>query len=365
MTRAPLERTLPPIAPAPGNRPSSGYVFGMTDRWDIEARVVGLELAEPFKIARALWTEARNVFVLVRYGDQFGVGEVSPDEHWGETPESVLEQISKVDPSEARGPFDLEWISDQLPPGSARCAMDIALHDLAGKLAGIPVRALIGVGDRALPPTSMTVPIADVDTMVARARSLADFPIIKTKVGFDGDVDAIAAIRGVFKGRLRIDANEGWSADEAIERLNELHRFDIELCEQPIPKGDIDGLFAVTGASPIPVYADEDAGSSSDVAALAGSVHGVNLKLRKAGGIREAVRAVHVARAHGLGVMLGCDLVSGVATSAEVQMAPLADFIDLDGPTLLARDPHPCVTYDKGSITAPVGPGLGLSSTPW
>ena len=324
-----------------------------------------MPLAERFTIARETWGAATAVFGVLRYGEAEGYGECSPDAHWGESPEGTVEQLDAIDLSELHGPFDLEGPGRLLPAGSARCVLDLALHDLAGKLAGLPLRSLLGVGELPLPPTSVTVPIADVETMRKRAASFAGYPIVKTKVGFDGDVDAIAAIREVFPGRLRVDANEGWTEGEAIERLARLEPFDVELCEQPIPNRRHDALRRVTEASPIPVYADEDAGTSADVASLAGVVDGVNLKLRKAGGIRETWRAIATARAHGLGVMLGCDLDSGIAMGAAAALAPLCDFIDLDGPLLLAQDPHPSIRYDRGELTPPAGAGLGVLTRPW
>ena len=337
----------------------------VSEKWSLEARVLTMPLAERFTIARETWDAATAVFAVLRYGDAEGYGECSPDSHWGETPEGTVRQLQSVDLSQLHGPFDLEGPTRLLPPGSARCVLDVALHDLAAKLAGLPLRSLLGVGEAPLPPTSVTVPISDLETMVARAKSFADHPIVKTKVGFDGDVEAIQAIREVFPGRIRVDANEGWTAEQAIDRLTALESFDVELCEQPIPMRNHDALRRVTKASPIPVYADEDAGTAADVASLAGAVHGVNLKLRKAGGIRETWRAIATARAHGMGVMLGCDLDSGIAMGAASALAPLCDFIDLDGPLLLAEDPHPSVRYDRGELILPDGPGLGVTRAPW
>ena len=324
-----------------------------------------MPLAERFTIARETWDVATSVVAIVRYGDAEGFGECSPDAHWGETPETTVEHLRSLDLTELHGPFDLEGPGRLLGAGSARCVLDLALHDLAARRAGLPLRSLLGVGDAPLPPTSVTVPISDRDAMVARAASFSDHPIVKTKVGFDGDVEAVAAIRSVFPGRIRVDANEGWSADDAIDRLRALERYDVELCEQPIPMHELDALARVTEESPIPVYADEDAGTSADVAALAGAVDGVNLKLRKAGGIRETWRAIATARAHGMGVMLGCDLDSGIAMGAAAALAPLCDFIDLDGPLLLAEDPHPSVRYERGELIVPDRPGLGVARRPW
>jgi len=328
--------------------------------WELEVVQRDLELAERFTIATVSWEVASNVFVRVRFDGHGGIGEVSPDERWGDSPGSTVEELNAVDPGTLGHPFDLESVLDLLQPSPARCALDIARHDLAAKLTGISVAELLGLGGRPLPWTSVTVPIADVDVMVNRARRLADHPCLKMKVGFDGDVDALASIRSVYQGVIRIDANEGWTMEEAIERLRELERFDIELCEQPIPRGQLDELRRVTEATSIPVFADEDVATASDVAKLAGVVDGVNLKLRKTGGIREALRAISTARALGIGVMLGCDLTSGVSATAEASIASLVDHADIDGPLLLADDPHPGVTYDNGKVALPLGPGLGV-----
>ena len=337
----------------------------MTSELRLESKVLDLQLAETFSIAHVTWEKATNVFVKLTYGETAGWGEVSPDDRWGETPESVTEELAALDLTDLRGPFDLEGLAHLLPPGSARSALDIAMHDLAGRLAGISVRELLGLGHRSPPPTCITVPITDPDSMARRAERYRSFPAIKTKVGFDGDVEAVSAIRSVYDGRIRVDANEGWSPEETGDRLAALERYDIELCEQPIPKGDLDGLKRVRESSPIPIYADEDVGGASDVARLVGVVDGVNLKLRKAGGIRETVKAIFTARAHGLGVMIGCDLESGIAATAGASVAPLCDFVDMDGPLLLAEDPHPGVRYDDGELQLPDGPGLGIARAPW
>jgi L-alanine-DL-glutamate epimerase-like enolase superfamily enzyme len=333
------------------------------DRWSLEAEVVELELTHRFVIARVTWDVARNVFVNLRYEDgTAGIGEVNPDDRWSETPESVLAELEKVDLERLSGPHDLEGVLDVLPAGSARCALDIALHDLAARRAGLSVAELIGAGERPLPPTSVTLSIQSPEEMVERARLNSDHPILKMKVGFDGDVDALAQVRAVFGGQIRVDANEGWDVPTAVDRLREMERFDVELCEQPIHADNHEGLKEVTSSTSIPIYADEDVCTSADVARLAGCVDGVNLKLRKTGGIREMLRAIATARAHGLGVMLGCDLDSGVAATAQASVAALVDKADIDGPLLLANDPYPGVAYDKGTVTLPPGPGLGVGS---
>jgi L-Ala-D/L-Glu epimerase len=332
-----------------------------TDNFSLEVQVRQLRLAEPFTIATKTWDAADNVFVALSWGDQTGLGEVSPDDRFGDNLESTVADLKNADLAELAGPFDLETATSILPPGSARCALDIAFHDLAAKLAGLSVGEFLGVGGRELPPTSVTVAIADLDHMVERAKALSDHAALKMKVGFDGDVKAVEAVRGVYDGRIRIDANEGWPTPQiASDRLVRMAEFDIELCEQPIPAGAHEELRRVTQASPIPVFADEDVRTASDVAKLVGVVDGVNLKLRKTGGLREFVRAVAVARAHDMKVMIGCDLESGIGATAQAHVSPLTDFADIDGPLLLAEDPFPGVTYDRGRVTLPRGPGLGV-----
>ena len=334
------------------------------ESWSLEVTALEFPLAQRFTIARETWDTAHNVFVTLRFASESGVGEASPADRWDESIESVTKQLESVDPAELVNPFNLEGVLELLPPGSARAAFDIALHDLCGKIAQLPVSKLLGVRGRELPPTSLTLPITDVDAMVERARSLSDHPVLKTKVGFDGDVDAIARIREVFTGKLRIDANEGWTEDDAVTRLSELERFDIELCEQPVPAGDPEAMRRVTVSTSIPIYADEDVCTARDVARLKGVVDGVNLKLRKAGGIREIVRAISAARANDMGVMIGCDLETGIAATAGASVAALADFADLDGPLLLKEDPFPGVEYDAGWMTVPERPGLGIQGAP-
>jgi L-alanine-DL-glutamate epimerase-like enolase superfamily enzyme len=254
--------------------------------WGIEVFEQDLRLAERFTISGASWDVARNVFVVLSHNGLSGVGEASPDSRSGETPASVAAELEGLDLRGLAGPFDLEGASCMLAPGAAGCALDIAMHDLAAKAAGVAVADLLGCGGRRLPLTSVTVPIAEVRDMARRARSLSDHPVLKLKVGFEGDVDAVHAVRAVYPGVIRIDANEGWDVSTAKARLAELERCDIELCEQPVAATDLEGLAEVAASTSIPVFADEAARTSHDVARLAGAVDGVNLKLRKAGGIR-------------------------------------------------------------------------------
>lgn len=335
----------------------------MADKWSLEVGVVRLALAERFTIARQSWDVAESVVVRLGYGNDHGVGEAQPGARWDETVEGTVRDLRALDLSRLGAPEALGMLDELLPAGAARSAVDIALHDLAAKRRGQTVRELVGVTG-VPPPTSLTVGIGDPDTTLERVARLRDTPIIKMKVGFDGDVEMIEKIRGMYEGTIRIDANEAWEPDEAIDKLIALEPFHIELCEQPIPGGRPDELARVTAASPIPVFADEDVLTSTDVRSLLGKVDGVNLKLNKTGGIAEALRAVDVARGLGMRLMLGCNLETGIGLSAGAQIAAAFDHVDLDSVTFLEMDPFPTVSYDRGHLVLPQGPGLGVTVDP-
>lgn len=335
----------------------------MADKWSLQVGVVKLPLAERFTIARQTWDAAESVVVRLAYGDDHGVGEAQPADRWGEIVAGTVRDLRALDLVGQGPPEDLGVLDGLLPAGAARSAVDIALHDLAAKRRGLTVRDLVGVSGPP-PPTSMTIGIADPDTTLERVARLRDTPVIKMKVGFEGDVELIKKIRGMFAGTIRIDANEAWEPDEAIEKLSAMESLEIELCEQPIPAGRREELARVTAGSPIPVFADEDALTSADVGDLLGKVDGVNLKLNKTGGIGEALRAAEMARGLGMRLMLGCNLESGIGLSAGAQIAAAFDHIDLDSLTFLERDPFPSVSYDRGHLVLPQGPGLGVTVDP-
>ena len=245
---------------------------------------------------------------------------------------------------------------------AARAAIDAALHDLQGKLTGQPVWRLLGLA-RSGPPTTWTIWLGDPDDMARRAEKVRGrFKRLKLKLGGgDGlDVERVRAVHAVAGVPLQVDVNEGWSLDEALEALGGLAELGVDYCEQPLPAGDPGGP-ELKRRSPLPIYVDEDCHTLSDVAACVERAHGINVKLAKSGGIREAVRMVHAARALGLGCMLGCMVESGLGIAAGAHIASLFDHIDLDGNILIAHDPWPGVQFVDGVQLPSEQPGLGVS----
>jgi L-Ala-D/L-Glu epimerase / N-acetyl-D-glutamate racemase len=331
---------------------------------DVSTRIVTLELAETFVISRSARNSEDVLVVEVRLSGVSGFGEAQPLDHYGESVDSAQAFVEEHAELLGDDPFALEEVMERLPARefAARAALDAAFHDLQGKLLGQPVWRLLGLR-RAGPPTSWTVWLGDPDDMAARAEKALDrFPRLKLKLGGrDGlDVERVRAVRGVAGDLpLQVDVNEAWSLDEALEALPALTELGVEYCEQPLPAGD-EGGPQLKERSPVPIYVDEDCHTLRDVAGCAVRAHGVNVKLAKSGGIREAVRMVHAARALGLGCMLGCMVESGLGISAGAQIASLFDHVDLDGNLLLAQDPWPGVPFVEGVQLPPEEPGLGV-----
>jgi L-Ala-D/L-Glu epimerase len=329
---------------------------------ELTARIETLELAETFVISRESADTAEVVQVEIRHGQVSGFGEGAPIDRYGESGESALAYLEEHNESLGDDPFALEEIEARLEPRewAARSAIDAALHDLQGKLVGLPVWRLIGLR-REGPPTSWTIWLGDPDDMARRAARATDFVMLKLKLGArDGlDVERVRAVREVTHLPLQVDVNEYWTLDEALDALPQLAELGVVYCEQPLPAGDPAGPL-LRAASPIPIYVDEDCHRLDDVATCAERAHGINIKLAKSGGIREAVRMAHAARALELGVMLGCMIESGLGISAAAQVATLCDYVDLDGNLLLADDPWPGVEFRDGVQFPSDEPGLGV-----
>jgi len=332
----------------------------------VEAWIVRLELAETFVISRETTDVADVVHVAVTHDGVTGYGEAAPAERYDESPRSAKRFVEEHGGLLGDDPFALEDIGERLDsvPGeqAAKAAVDAALHDLQGKLLGIPAARLLGF-PRTGPPTSWTIWLGDPDDMARRAEAASSsYRRLKLKLGGgDGlDVARVEAVRGVTDLPLQVDVNEWWSLDEALDALPRLAALGVEYCEQPLKAGD-DGGRTLRERSPVPIFVDEDCHTLSDVARCGEIGHGINIKLAKSGGIREAIRMAHAARALRLRVMLGCMLESGLGIAAACCVAPLCDHVDLDGNLLLREDPCPGVELVDGVQVPAVAAGLGVS----
>ena len=330
---------------------------------ELSARTVTLELAETFRIARESQDTVEVVEVEIRHDGLAGFGEATPIDHYGESAASALDWLQEAGAQLGDDPWALDEIHARLPAEqqAARAAVDAALLDLCAKRAGVPLHRLLGFRASG-PPTSLTIWLGDPDDMARRAEAGADrFHRLKLKLGGrDGlDVDRVRSVRSVTELPLQVDVNEYWSKEEALDALPRLAELGVEYCEQPLPAGDPAGA-ELRRASPIPIFVDEDCHTLADVAGCADRAHGVNIKLAKSGGVREALRMVAAARALGLGVMLGCMVESGLGIAPAVHIASLFDHVDLDGNLLLREDPWPGVQFEDGVQRPSERPGLGV-----
>jgi len=323
---------------------------------------ITLDLKTTFRIAHGADDQRHNVIVHL---DE-GIGEAPAVFYYNENQQQIMDYLAAL-PRLKGDPFDFESILSQLPPGphSARTAVEVALHDLWGKKLDQPLYRLFGLNPANIPMTSFTIAMDSPEVMAQRARE-SGLPIIKVKLGSPDDEAIVAAIRAATNARLRLDANAGWSREKAIQIIPRLEDYDIELIEQPLATEDIEGLRWLNRKLKkqnikIPIFADESIRTSHDVAALAGAVDGVVVKLMKSEGIREALRSIHTARALDMQIMMGCMVETSVGVTAAAQLGALCDFIDLDGPILIKNDPFNGVIYQGAKLLLPDLPGLGIT----
>ena len=307
----------------------------------------------------------------------FGLGEGYPGTYYGETPETMaavaprlLEALAPVEGG-LRGSLDdaraaLEAADGLMHAaighhGAIKCAIDIALHDLVGRRLGLPVRAILDIPGE-IPPTDFTLGIDEPAVVAGRARRAADFPALKVKVGGPADIATLEAVRAVFGGPIRVDANTGWTPEGAVALLPHLERLGVELIEQPFPARRLDQLRWLQERSSLPVVADESAVTIEDLDALVGVVDGVNVKLAKCGGIGPARRMLTRASELGFRTFLGCMEETSVGIAASAAVSPLAEWVDLDGCLLLDDDPVAGLELGPDKRwRLPDAPGLGLS----
>ena len=325
-------------------------------------RPLDLKLRHTFRIARGAADARRNVLVEVEEDGHIGRGEAAPIRRYHEDPESAgaalevmagrLTDTKPFAQAAARAAVEGQR--------SAEAAVDMALHDLAGRRLGVPLYEMLGLDPRGASETSFTIGLAEPDVVVQKVREAAVYPILKVKMGSDDDREVLKAVRDTTKSRIRVDANEGWNVQGALDRLEWLARLGVELVEQPLPADRIADTRELRRRSPLPFYADESVHRAADIPRLAGAFDGINIKLMKCGGLAEARRMIEVARGLGMKVMLGCMIESSLGITAAAHLSPLVDTADLDGNLLIENDPFVGATVEAGRIVLPDRPGLGV-----
>jgi len=323
---------------------------------------INLELRTTFRVAHGASDVRNNVLV---YLDD-GVGEAAAVPYYGETQEGIFEYLKSM-PDLGDDPFDLDAVLARRPAGSraVRSAIDQALHDLWGKRLGQPLYNLFGLNPDRLPLTSFTIGMDEPEVMAEQAKA-SGYSILKIKLGSEEDEARVKAIRGATNAKLRVDANAGWSREQALDIIPRLAEYDLEFIEQPLAVDDLEGYFWLKerlNALRVKalLFADETAKNSQDVAKLAGAVDGVVVKTMKSEGIREAMRMIHTARAHDMQILLSCMVESSVGVTAAAHLAPLCDYADLDGPLLIKNDPYRGLNYDGAKLSLPSGAGIGVT----
>ena len=343
------------------------YRVGGRERMRLSWEPYELQLQHTFTVASYSRTTTPDVQVEISYDGFTGYGEASMPPYLGQTVESVCAFLQKVDLSRFADPFQLEDILayvDSLSPGdtAAKAAVDIALHDLVGKLLGQPWWRLWGLDPAKAPDTTFTIGIDTPEVVREKTRECADrFNILKVKVGLDNDEEMIRTIREITDLPIAVDANQGWTdRQKALDEIFWLKEQGVVMVEQPMSKDRLDDNAWITERSALPIFADEAIQRLADIPSIKGAYTGINIKLMKCTGMREAWKMANYARADGMRVMVGCMTETSCAVTAAAHLSPLVDFADLDGNLLISNDRFRGMTVEAGRITLPDAPGLGL-----
>ncbi len=330
-------------------------------------RPYSLTMRHTFTVASYSRNSTPVILLELEYDEIIGYGEASMPPYLGESQESVSRFLSRIDLSAFNSPFQTEEILkyiDSLSPKdtAAKAAVDIALHDIIGKIINQPLYAIWGLNPRKIPSTSFTIGIDKENKIIQKVKEAKDFKILKVKLGLETDRMMVETIRKVTDTPLCADINQGWKdKHEALDMIFWLKEQDVQFIEQPMPKENIDEMAWLTEKSPLPTIADEACQRINDIADLKGVYSGINIKLMKCTGMREAKKMVDVAKALGMKVMLGCMTETSCAISAAAQLAPLADWVDLDGSLLISNDIYEGMKIVNGKCKLSDRPGIGIS----
>lgn len=319
----------------------------------------------PFTISKGTKTHQPTLVVELEHMGAKGYGEAPAIAYYNIPVEKMIEDLERKKLFVEKFAFtDPErywhYLHHLLPANHFLvCALDIAAWDLFGKLRRMPLHRLWQLDMQRMPPTDYTIGIDTIDRMVAKTEE-KPWPIYKVKVGVPGDIEMVEALRKRTGAVLRVDANAGWSTEEALEKIPVLKNLGVELIEQPLAKENWEGMKKLYDASPLPLIADESCVYEEDLEKCAGHFHGINIKLTKCSGITPALRMIKRARQLDMKVMLGCMNESTIGSAAMAQMGPLLDYLDMDGPLLLAEDIATGLEYDFGKVRVTDRPGLGI-----
>lgn len=326
-----------------------------------------LKLRHVFTVATYSRTTTPDIQVELTYDGVTGYGEASMPPYLGQSVQTVTTFLNKVDLSQFNDPFQMEDIltyvdSLSTGDGAAKAAIDIALHDLVGKLLGAPWYRIWGLDAAKAPNTTFTIGIDTKEVVRQKTLECADkFNILKVKLGRDNDKEMIETIRSVTPLPIAVDANQGWKdRQQALDMILWLHEQGVVMVEQPMPKTRLDDIAWVTQQSPLPIFADESIQRLSDIRGIMSAFTGINIKLMKCTGMREGWKMVNTARALGMKVMVGCMTETSCGISAAAQFSPAVDFADLDGNLLIANDRFKGVLVEKGKLKLPTAPGIGV-----
>lgn len=325
-----------------------------------------LQLKHAFTLASGSRTTTPVMLTEIEFGGITGYGEASMPPYLGESHETATKFLSSVNLLQFYDPFLIEDIlnyTDGIMPGNqaAKASVDIALHDLFGKLVGQPVYKLSGLDPLKTPLTSFTIGLDTADVVKKKVGEAAPYKVLKVKLGRENDKEMIDVIRSVTDKPLCVDVNQGWKdKNHALEMAAWLKEKGVLFIEQPMPKEQVDDLAWLTQNSSLPIVADEAIQNINDLVKYKGVYSGVNIKLMKCGGLRQAYLMMKTARALGMKVMIGCMTETSCAVSAAAQLSPLADWCDLDGNLLISNDPFDGLRIVDGKVTLPDRPGIGI-----
>jgi L-alanine-DL-glutamate epimerase-like enolase superfamily enzyme len=327
---------------------------------------IDLELRHTFRLARGDSDSRRVVIVEIEHEGIVGRGEAAPIARYAQDAASAARAAEKM-ATDLGDPRAFESAAAQVAVAgepAAEAAVDMALRDLAGKRLGVPLYELMGIDPSSMPVTSFTIGMDTPEIVEQKVREAEGFSVLKVKMGSDDDRRVLETVRGLTDRRLRVDANEGWTLDDALSRLEWLQGMGVELVEQPLPADQLAEMRELKKQSPLPLFADESVARAEDIPRLAAAFDGINIKLMKCGGLGEALRMIHVARAHDMKIMLGCMVESSLAITAAAHIAPLVDFADLDGNLLITNDPFVGAEVRDARLVLPSSPGLGVRDRP-